>query len=268
MSKQLSLDSFVSGRIARTNPIEKTPEFEAALNGSEFIPDTWGGYATRLMDMRDLEPGESIAALGLTGEQLADPEIQFTFDSYDNPRDFYVNKFYTEALKDLEVEARRLRGIVDVVMSGSMYDDLDAALVESELIQSEIDDGKYEDDEMDLACTARDALDSGVEIAMDEFVVEMLSTNVLNDEYPSELARLWIQTIKDVVEDVCEEYRLDEEVKAHYVVLGRDAFIKMKAWLKPYELARDVAEERWDYLKPVFTARALGEFSLLAGNER
>lgn len=267
MPKQLSLDSFVSGRIARTNPIEHTPEFEAALNGHDFVPDTWGGYATRLMDYHDLEPAEAIAALRLTSEQLSDPDILFTTDSYYDPRQYYLKLFHKEALSDFEVEARRLRGVVDLVMTAYLVGDEKAASEQADQLQAQISNRELEEDKIDLACARRDSLISGVQISMDEFVQTMLGANVIDEEHPSELATQWIQSIKDVVEDTCREYFLDEEVKASDIVLGREAFTFMKRLLSPGEEAYRVADENWNYIKPVFIARPLKEFSLIAGTE-
>jgi hypothetical protein len=270
MVKQLSLDSFVSGGIARRNPIEHTPEFEAALSGSTIIPDTWGGYATRLMDLYDLEPSEAIAILGLTREQMADPEIKFGPQAYHrSPYSFFVHgRFYEEAQKDLKVEARRLRSVVDIVMSGYVLVDTVVANEEADKIQTKIESRELSSDEMNLACAERDASYSGVRISLDEFVATMLSVNAISGEEPSELAQLWVRSVKEVVEDICRKYVIDEESIVKNIVLGRDAFTEMKGGLNPSQEALEAAEDRWDFIKPVFTARPLREFSLLAGTEK
>lgn len=269
MAKQLSISSFVSGRIARSNPIEQTPEFEAALSGSDFIPDTWGGYATRLMDARDLEPTEAIAALGLEPWQMADPDIHFVRGSWQsNPYSYFVNgKFYDDALEDLNKESDRLRNIVDVVMSGYVLEDSVAADEEADRIQSKIESKELSSDEMDLACAERDALYSGVRIGLDEFVATTLSVNAVSGEEPSELAQLWVRAVKETVEDVCSDYFIDEEAIVKDIVLGRSAFVAMKRGLHPSNEAMEAAQNRWDFVSPAFKARPLQEFSLIAGNE-
>src|SRR5690606_35090476 len=111
-----NLDSFVSGKIARTNPLEGGPAYDAAIEGRPNIADTWGGYVTRLMDYHDLSPEDAIAALGVTKEQLADPDVQFTTaESYEDFKYWQKEKYSQEAKIDLDIEVKRLISIVDEV---------------------------------------------------------------------------------------------------------------------------------------------------------
>lgn len=277
-----NLGSYVSGKIARSNPLEGGREFDAAADGSGVKANTWGGYATELMDLYDLEPQEAIDLLGLTPEQMRDPHVHFQrgnwFYAFKNSM---INKYEEDARKDLLVEARRLIDVVDIVMNGYRLPDIAEANARAEEIQDDMDDEsrrirelarretEEERQEQDIRCMDRDAHYSGVRISVDEFVAVMLSTNVLSEEHPSELAQIWISALSDAVEYFwIENARPDFEIGK--MIAGRDIFETFKSNLKDvHRLSYEYAQARWKVVEPVFIAdaRSLRELALVTGQE-
>lgn len=279
------LESHVSGSVARTNPMEQSPANQAALEGRPNIADTWGGYATRLMDHHDIDPYEAVEALGITREHLADPEVIFTDpNSYRAFMHSRTDAYRDEAKRDLGVEVNRLRDIVDEVMKGYVIDpsehptpdEIQAEINEKGERIHQIPEGDEHDRaevEIDKLVMERDALESGVRITVDEFVATMLATNVLNEEHPSELASVWIGALSDAVKYFWQDYsymRVDgEEPSLSQLVAGREIFTNFRNFLgDTHKEADAIAKERWAYIEPAFKAPAFTDLPLIAGTEK
>ena len=279
------LDSHVSGKIARTNPLGNGPEYEALFNGG-VIATTKSTYASRLMEHHVIDPDEALALLGYDSSDLEDPEIYF-----EDPSAFYdfkhrtIDQFREEASKDLNVEVRRLRDIVDIVMSGYTVDDPDEARRRSYEIQDDIEDAdksyvtpKFDDldalhpedfrQQQSIRVMERDALHSGVRVELTEFVATMLSCNVLDEEFGSELGAVWIRAIDLTVDDFWRD-NVRPEFSIDQMVAGRELFERMKRYLgDTYYHANDVAKQRWEEIEPAFVTNTISDHPLLTGTDR
>lgn len=281
------LDSYVSGRVARTFPIERTPEVQAALAGRKIVSNTWGGYATKLMDQLDIGPEEAVSLLKLTPEMLRDPELQFMpKDRYEGGYTFadyeylMLSKYRGEAEKDIEPEVRRLVDTVDAVMSGYKVADRDQAQQQAGQLQAEIGTitaGKPGDQltpqeckRVDLMILERDALQSGVIIGLEEFVTTMLNVSILDPDNPSELAQLWINSLQEAVEIFWQDYRFsDPEIKVGDIIVGEDIFLLMKRNIAGSgRFAEEYAKSAWERIEPVFLAPLLEDLPVIAGTEK
>ncbi|MBP9738883.1 hypothetical protein KBD20_04295 [Candidatus Saccharibacteria bacterium] len=277
------LASYVSGSIARKNPLEGGPRLEAALDGSGVIADTWGGYATRLMDLYDIEPEEAIALLELTPAHMRDSDIHFQSGRGFGDFEYHTKQRYIEAAtKDLIPEVLRMQNTVDTVMSGYVLSNTVEAKNQAEDIQLEIDIaseegrllefGSAERDQynrdQDFRCMKRDALYSGVSIQLDEFVRTMLETNILDPEYPSELWKVWITALDHAVDYFWRD-SAKPDLKISEMVAGRSIFIDFKSSLSDtYAVATEISEARWKVIEPIFRADLIHDISLVAGTEQ
>lgn len=284
------LESHVSGSIARTNPLENTPEMQAIMGGTRIIASTMGDFATRLMDHLDCDPAEAIYLLGVSDESLADPHIFFQggrgFDSFES---HWRRQFEQVFQKDLTVELQRLEGIVDTVMSGYLVDDTEQAKQQAEAIQEEIseelsrrrnlptnelsgaDEAELEQkqNEMAIKCMKRDALNSGVYIGVDEFVRVMLSTHVIDPEIGSEMGAQWVEAILDAVDAHWRE-AVRPDITVGEMVGGRELFTTMKSNLSSgmSQLSYRYTDDLWEKISPIFFARKLEDIALINGSDR
>lgn len=285
----VDLASHVSGKIARTNPLEGGPEMEAWRNGSAVMADTWGGYVSRLGELLGPEVGlpELLGKLCIDREALADPKVQFAgpgqagFNTY---RGIVRNRVYEEVKDYFKPELVRLHTIIDAIMEGYRVPDENQANEQAEELQLQIQAVSAEemrslapDERAALSmkqtalCMHRDALGTGVVIPAAEFVSIMLSANVVaSEDAPSELAENWVAAVKYTLENFIDEFSYDKHIPAEQCVLGRDAFVEMKAHLLDLSDQMMRAEnERWDKIRPVFYARPISEHPLVTGiNEK
>ena len=56
--------------------IENSPQVEAFLDGRPFVPNTWGGYATRAIDLDLAEPTPAAVTDLLVAQRLSTWRIQ------------------------------------------------------------------------------------------------------------------------------------------------------------------------------------------------
>lgn len=281
------LESYVSGKIARTAPMENTPAIRAALSGSRVVPDTWGSYATHLMDHLDIGPEEAITLLKLTPDMIADPTIQFEMNggygfqyTLSDYQQKMLEEFKKDAYKEFGPEIKRLLDVVEVVRKGFEVEDSAAAALQAELLQAEIEGigkGKSineftpeERKASDLLVLRRDALRSGVVVQLDEFVKIMLRTNILDPDQPSKLAGLWIDAIFESIDYFWNDYRYSESnLHAGEIVAGRRLFDEMRSIItRCHKPTRDYAQAQWERIKPVFIAPFVKDLPLVAGTER
>lgn len=281
------LDSYVSNRIARTNPLEGGPAFEAWQNGTNVMASTWGDYASRLAELLE----DDIPLDGLLGKlcigrlELQDPTVHFgtrlgwEFDDY---MSHFQRVTHNEALDYYAPEIKRLQMTLDAILEGYKVPDVMAAREESGRIQDEIaeaeelfdDNSRTSDEEREAhlfgqteRCMRRDALDSGVIIPIDEFVSTLLSVNLIQDgDFKSDLAQVWVRALKNAVESFLYDWDYAADIPAGRVVLGRDTFMEMRAGLGHIWREQEAhREQRWKEVEPVFITNYIQEHPLITG---
>lgn len=284
---QRRLDSYVSYGIARTNPLEGGPAFEAWQNGTNVMASTWGDYTSRLAEQLE----DDIPLEGLLGKlcigrsELEDPTVHF------GPRrdwefDDYMGQFqrvtHKEALEYYTPEIKRLQMTLDAILEGYKVPDVVAAREEAGRIQAEIaeaedlfdDDSSTSDDEREAhlfaqteRCMNRDALDSGVTIPIDEFVSTMLSVNPVQDgDFKSDLAKVWVRALNNAVDSFLNDWNYAADIPASRVVLGRDTFMVMRIGLAHIWREQEAhRKQRWEEVKPVFITNYIQEHPLITG---
>ncbi len=267
------LISHLSGRVARTVPVEQSPEFEAMM-GDGIVRSTWGDYATKAMDMYDLEPGQALALLGITNDDIADSTTHFeNYMEYENFSLGRKRRFYDEAKEEFGIEADRLCGVVDVVMSGYALPDMSAANEIADSIQEQISEADRSEEgyenQQTIRCMDRDAHASGVRVTLDEFVRVMLgATNVLDEEIGSEFKAQWVCAVNEAVEDIWRDYT-HPEATLREMFAGKEIFMIMKSRLRSLisAQARQASEARWQLLEPIFTTGRIEDSPLFTGLE-
>lgn len=258
--------------------LENSPEIEAFISGDRILPLTWGGYATRAIDMELCEPTRDAVVALLGGERyvlLSDPEIVFSgvngnymFEDY---RFSYIEQCYKTHLKDLDIEVNRLTSIVDAIVSGWKIDK-DIAEREADQIQDIIESEDEAITELELAalCCKRDAISDGINMHFETFAETMLSCNVLDEEFPSELAQGWVSGVNKSLQEALREYFFDIDIrllKPNEVFVSRSMIAAMKVEVRAlaHSMAQKKAEEDWEKIEPVFLIK--GTHRTLAGTE-
>lgn len=284
---QRRLDSYVSNGIARTNPLEGGPAFEAWQNGTNIMASTWGDYTSRLAEQLadDIPLDGLLGKLCISRAELEDPTVHFGPKSgweFDNYRSYFDRVSQKEALNYYTPEIKRLQMTLDAILEGYKVPDEAAAREEAERIQDEIveadrsfvDDSSTSDEEHEAhlfaqaeRCMKRDALHSGVVIPIDEFVSTMLSVNLIQEgDFKSELAQAWVRSLGNSIDYFLKDYDYAADIPANRVVLGRDAFMWMRSDLDhiwPEQEAH--RKQRWEEVKPVFITHYIQEHPLITG---
>lgn len=243
--------------------IENSPEVQAHLDGSDLVLRTWGGYATRAIDLDLCEPNVEAVKRLLGGDRwvdLSSPDIVFggiygsaAFNDY---QDDYISQREAYYRDDLNVEVRRLEGILDILVKSWRIPEEMANLRANEL-QEMLDDrdGSNMKHEV-LLCIKRDALASGIEVDFATFTQELLRCNVLSDEFPSELAQGWIAGIREALRRLYYEYQYFNFENVYpdeiYVSVQMAAAVKQTIRSMAGSMARERAEIDWATLEPVF----------------
>lgn len=251
--------------------VENSPENSAFRAGLNIVPNTWGAYATRAIDLELCDPTiESVTDL-LGGAELVDlndPDIMFTstygFGAYYAAFIAQRTLYYE---KDLTIEAKRLNGVVKLITS-QWEVDLASSQPEADKLQEMIEESTPQVD-LDIICMKRDGLQDGLSVTLAEYAKAMLGANILNDDAPSELAVHWIKGIKDVVNALEEDYLyldLDDRRIADLHLSRRHVNELTQQINHGVKIeAREKAEVDWDVIGIVFEAPS--NLSILDGTE-
>lgn len=265
MSAKKARDPFavLSRRVGQS--VENNPEVEAIRNGQSVVPNTWGGYATKALDLGICEANRDQIVWLFGGEELVDlrsTEILFrgrsgeeAFGDYENRFKSARHKFYFD---DLKIEVRRLRTIFNEITSQWKVSEEESDRL-GNLIQAEIDSGI--EDSLDetliaLLCIKRDAVWDGYQVDLQTFCEAILGCNVLDEENPSELARYWVNGINKGLQRLFENYRYFkfEGITLSQIFVSRDimeSIIDELDW-GSYKLACEYADHDWNHIAPVF----------------
>lgn len=282
------LDSFVSGKIARTNPLEGGPAFEAWQNGTSVMASTWGDYVSRLAELvpdDEIQLDDLLAKLCIGREELQDPTVHF---GQGNPYEFgdYEESFRRVAHKEAEdyyaPEVTRLQMTLDAILEGYKVSDQSSADEEANIIQDEIrradetlraipaptqEQHSEHDIEQSARCMRRDALQSGVVIPLAEFVDTMLQVNLIHDgDFKSELAHVWVRALSSTIENFYHEYNYAPDMPVDKIVVGQELFGYMRGYLGHIWKEKEAHyKQRWQEVKPVFITNYIHEHPLVTG---
>ncbi|MCA9341517.1 hypothetical protein KC952_03215 [Candidatus Saccharibacteria bacterium] len=283
------LDSYVSGQIARTNPLEGGPAFEAWQNGSSVMASTWGDYASRLVeklpDGEDISLETILTKFCIDLDKFQDPSIHFG-DAYGSKFSEYKTHFrnvtYKEVTEYYAPEVKRLQMILDAILEGYEVDNQAVADKRADELQNEIDaayeefrkldnpteeqEDNYTSEQIRL-CMQRDALRSGVAIPLAKFVDNMLQVSLIHDEdFKSELAHVWVRSLESAFSDFYDKYDYASEMHVSKIVVGRDIFANMRSRLKSLQPEQeDHYNKRWQEVEPVFITNHIKEHPLITG---
>ncbi len=267
----------MSPRVA--NAHESTPEFEASMSGSLVIPATWGDLASRICEAGLVEPtvDDVCDYLKISREVLVDPEIARSpaNDIYD------LRRRVEQDLKREFVEthgetADEFGAYIDERVSAWAVEDGE---VKGDEIQRQIDtqvpdrfsdewSDYYNDyrrvDQTSLLCLKRDALHSGVEVPLIDFV-ETVFAEYKGKQFftKDELAG----SIGVMVDDIIRKYVLrdPEQIKVEDVVLGKDQVDEFMYATREIFRAKTNKHVRqnWERLEPFLYAPAPSTYPLL-----
>jgi hypothetical protein len=287
------LVSNLSGAIARTNPLEGGPEFEAMFNHG-VISTTKSHHLSILMDRGDYEVDEALSVLDWSMDDIREPGIFLpdtrAFDSFHRSK---MDDFRDEARTDLTIEVKRLKSIVDIVMTGYMVGDQEEADTQADQIQADIREASdqytgptsemciKEDDHEGLKqytdqsnaqavrCMERDALNSGVRMNAAEFVATMLNiTHVLDPERPSELWKVWVSAIENTIDRIWRD-AVKPDPPISKLIADRSAFKNMKDMLEDtYRQEEETARARWALMQPAFLTKQFNDAPIMTGSDR
>lgn len=286
---QRKLDSFVSGGIARTNPLEGGPAFEAWQNGTSVMASTWGDYASRLAEL--LPEGEDASLDAILGKlcigrgELRDPAIHFGVGSgyeFSDYETHFREVTHKEVTDYYAPEVARLQMTLDAILEGYKVDDQAEADKQADKLQDEIDAASEKfreladpteeqeidyDNEQNARWMKRDALRSGVVIPLAEFVDTMLQVNLIHDgDFKSELAHVWVRSLSSALQEFHYEYSYAAEMPVSSIVVGREMFATMRDSLEhlwPEQEAH--RKQRWQEVKSVFITNRIQEHPLITG---
>jgi len=262
----------LSPRVAAS--VEANPDVDAFLAGRKTTPNSWGAYATKVIDLELCTPTAAAVVALLGGPDLVDlrdPSVQFV-----EPRDFreYTEKFLDikerEHEAGLRPERNRLYDEAKLIVSQWGVDPGEAEQRVG-LLQQRIDQAATDDDTT-LLCMERDGLDSGVEVTLAEFAGSMIGASVVDwEESPSELAFSWIEGIQAVVESVERDHNYSPEIDAFklgdiYLSVSQMGSFLGSVSSSNRRLARVYAKEDWETVWPVFAAPT--SLSVIDGNEQ
>lgn len=260
--------------------LENSPEVEAFISGDRILPLTWGGYATRALDMELCEPTVDAVVTLLGGDRwvnLGSSELVFAGtdgeDLFDDFRFEYIDGREKLYLDDLRVEVNRLSAVIDTIVSNWKIDPELGQTRANEVQKTlDADDPESELTELEFAslCNKRDALSGGIEVNFEEFAKALLGCNVLDEESPSELAPGWIRGVKLALSRALRQYarRLPlSELYARDFLVIFPMILEVKNSIEryAYSLAQQRAEEDWEKIEPVFMIK--GAHRTLAGTE-
>lgn len=283
------LDSFVSNRIARTNPLEGGPAFEAWQNGTPIMASTWGDYASclaeQLPDGCDTSLDTILRMLCIGRDELRDPTIHFGVDSEYEFSDYetHFRKItHQEASDYYAPEVARLQMTLDTILQGYRVNDQAEADKQADKLQDEIDlaSEKFRkinsptkeqeidyDNKQNARCMQRDALRSGIVIPLAEFVDTMLQVNLIHDgDFKSELAHVWVRSLSSALQNFHHEYSYASEMPASSIVVGREMFTAMRNGLEhlwPEQEAH--RKQRWQDIEPIFITNRIEKHPLVTG---
>lgn len=286
---QRTLDLFVSSKIARTNPLEGGPAFEAWQNGTRIMASTWGDYISRLAEqMPDDEVvnlDSLLAKLCIGREELHDRSVHFGINSGYEFSDYETNfrkVTYKEVTDYYASEVARLQMTLDAILEGYIVADQTEADLQAVKLQAKIVsasekfralDSPTEKQEIDYGnkqsarYMQRDALRSGVVIPLSEFVDTMLQVNLIHDgDFKSELAHVWIRSLSSALQDFHYEYSYASEMPVSSMVVGREMFAVMRKGLEhlwPEQEAH--RRQRWEDVESVFITNHIQEHPLITG---
>jgi hypothetical protein len=253
----------LSPRVADAH--ESSPAFEAAMSGAGIVSATWGDLASRIVEAGLVEPDTDAVCgyLQKTKQHLADPEIAIS-----SHNDIYWLREKIEKNSKQEfVEtfgnvANEFGAYIDECIAGWKVEDGEH---KASKVQEEIDSREAEStDEVSILCLKRDALYSGVETSLSDFVkavfIEFEGQRFFTNE---ELA----ECLDVVVENVIRSYVIQEpkHLLVGSVVIGKDQINDfMQITLDRFNRrSREVAEQRWEPLKPFLYAPEPSDFALL-----
>lgn len=258
--------------------VENSPEVEAYRYGSEVVPNTWGGYATKAIDLGLAEPtADSVIALlgGRSIVDLKDPDVLFK-----NPRNYdsYRHAFQEAAVlrhsADLIIERNRLLQTAQIVIKQWEIDP-DEGQKAADDIQEVLNDTPFDVDTT-LLCMKRDGMRDGIDVSLGEFATTMFGVNVLDEEAPSELARHWVAGVGSVIDSIYYDYSdtgfIDrtsnvselpvKDVALNSLLIGRFIGAVSRSHMAQ---AYVYAEQEWEAIQPIFMPP--DSLTVLHGNE-
>ncbi len=293
-----TLGGDVTEKVSRTNPLESTPEMEAALANRSFVQTTRAAHFMRFLDfegidIESLEVGEPefLSLLGLFNWDMDDfrsPELWPRSASEFNAWMGYRADFFSSEIdKRLRFEKTRLSAVADVLKEAfnvaSMPDraqQIEQLEKEADAIQDRISSSDSESDLDDL-CLQRDllhmhaeALRSGYCARADRFI-ELYVLRTPNpvfgvDDYePSELVRPWVERAGTIVQTIFD-YPYDlSEVQLSQIYLGSSHLDQMHILSAASgALRREVDSLLQPLLRAVSPSMQRAEIPLIAGTDR
>lgn len=282
------LDSFVSGKIARTNPLEGGPAFEAWQNGTSVMASTWGDYVSRLAELvpeDEVQLDDLLTKLCIGREELRDHTVHFgPGNSYEfgDYKYHFRSVTYKEAEDYYAPEVARLQMTLDAILEGYKVTNQASADKEADVVQDEISRAdeafdniaapteEQQDEhniEQNARCMRRDALQSGVVIPLAEFADTMLQVNLIHEGYfKSELAHLWVRALSSAIQNFYREYNYAPNMPVDRIVVGRELFADMRWTLADIGNEKEAHyKRRWQEVEPVFITNYIHEHPLVTG---
>ena len=282
------LSSYVSGGIARKNPLEGGPALEAWRNGTNIMASTWGDYVSRLAELLgEADVDILLSKLCIDRDELRDPSVHFDVKSggegeFVDYKERFRRASYKEITDCYAPEIARLQMTLDTILEGYRVPDQDEARKEAKLIQEEItqaselfrvvDDPTPEqqdayDIEQDERCMRRGALVSGTVIPLAEFVDAILQVNLIHSgDFQSELAHVWVRALSAALDRFFDEYGHAPNMPVSRIVVGREIFDNMRDNLGDiWPEQRAHYEQRWAEVEPVFITTRIQEHPLVKG---
>lgn len=284
-----NLGSFVSDKIARTNPLEGGPAFEAWQNSTNVMSSTWGDYVSRLAeqlpDGEEMHLNALLAKLCISRVELQDPSVHFGANSgyeFGEYETHFQKTTHREVADYYAPEVTRLQMTLDAILEGYKVSDQAAADKQADMLQDTIETASenfrlvtnpteeqeiYYANEQNARCMRRDALRSGVVMPLAEFVDTMLDVNLIHDgDFKSELAHVWVRSLSSALQDFQYEYGYASDMPVSHIVVGREMFSAMRGGLRhlwPEQEAHN--KQRWQEVKSVFITRRIHEHPLITG---
>lgn len=214
----------MSDGIARRSPLESGPVGEARQSYNGFIKDTWGGYASRLVEHWgelgvDLTLQDACDLLGIAPEDIRnDDSVQFqkqddAFD-YDAYETMLHRKWQKEAEALYTPLVDELRSKVDSIAARFRVDHSVDGTAEAERIQKEIDERTHSEEYLQLESELR-KLSSEREKAFEN--------SMLAPEETSENAKAAFEDVKKQHEVAAVQFGVLED-SISLLCAKRDAF--------------------------------------------
>lgn len=249
-----------------------TPEVEAFMRGLPYVPNTWGGYASRAVELKLCDPTTEAVVDLLGGPGIVDlSSSELAFQDEGRFLTYQSDFIYTKRKAHAE----------------SLIPDREYLIHEAKLIFSQwqigIEEGNKRADEIQKligtgsisSCSAlvmkMDGLRGGIDANLAEFVATMLSADVLEPESPARLSRFWLGGIMDVVEYTHDRYGSladIEDVHTDEIALTAKGLSQFFCVIDASDRdeARALSKADWDYVYPVFAPPT--SLSIIDGTEQ